>query len=61
MAKKYNKPGRPREHKEGPRERFQAMVAPSTIKWLKRHEYPGRKLDELVRREKLKEGFSNES
>jgi hypothetical protein len=58
---KHGKPGRPREHQEGPRERFQAMVAPNTIKWLKRHEWPGRKLDELVQREIQKEDFNNES
>lgn len=60
VKKKYGKPGRPREHQEGPRERFQAMVAPSTIRWLKKHEWPGRVLDKLVEKEQLKEGFDND-
>jgi len=54
--------GRPlTDPSEGRRERFQAVVAPSTIKWLNRYERPGRKLDELVQREIQKEEFNSES
>ena len=57
-----NKPGRPfLDPKDGPRKRFQAMVANSTIEFFKKHEWPGRKLDEMVKREKEREEFDNES
>jgi len=51
------KPIQPEER----RKRFQAVVAPCTLSWLESHnEAPGRVLDRLVAKEKLREDFNNE-
>ncbi len=56
---RINKAGRPRENDDA-RKRFQAVVAPSTLEWFEgKNKPPGRVLDDLVEKEKIKEDYNS--